>query len=291
MVNLIKKTFKYSLVSILAILITILNFEKIEISGKIYNQGKFLELRQFLDNKSTSLILQTVTGDKRYRNEELIGLYKNLQIIHILIISGGNIVIILKFIHIFIYRKSMISLILSIIFIYSYGKIISFPETLVRAIQTTFLTKLVECFGVKFSTLRSSLITAFTFVFTFFIFNLGDSYKLSAIYSLVILFNSEVVKKKLRNNFLIFIISNTILTATSSYVFRFDKFSVTCTSFFANILINLLYDYAIYLAYVLYILPTKHMNWVIKDSINEAFSLLFQTLNFTKVLTYNICNE
>ena len=92
MVNLIKKTFKYSLVSILAILITILNFEKIEISGKIYNQGKFLELRQFLDNKSTSLILQTVTGDKRYRNEELISLYKNLQIIHILIISGGGIV-------------------------------------------------------------------------------------------------------------------------------------------------------------------------------------------------------
>ena len=275
---------------ILIIFILFLLVTNITTYTKIYNQNKYKELRKFLEDKTISLILQTVTGDQRYKNIELSKKYKDLQIIHILVISGGNVAIILGFIHIFIYRKNMTNYILSLIFIFIYGKLIYFPETLVRALQSIIILKISEYLGVKFSTKRSFIIIVLTFLISVLLFNYGKSYFLSAVYSVVIFINSNFLQKVSKNKTINFIISNLSLTITSSILFNFDSFFITCTSFVANIFITLFYDFAILLAYIVYFMPTDYIPNILRNGIIFSFQLILNTINLTSWITYNICN-
>ncbi len=263
----------------------------IEIYGRMFNQFKNHELTNIFGEKKRSLILLTVTGDKRYKNKEIEEEYKNLQIIHVLVISGGNIIILLQFIHIFIGRKSKTSMIMSLLFIYLYGKLISFPETLIRALESLFLFSIMDTYGLKKSGVTTLLITIIAFTITFFTLNLGNSFKLSAIYSTVIALVSGFCLGRCRIGVIRFLILNLLLTLTSAIIFEFRSFSVICTSFIANLFISLVYDFAIYLAYIIYFLPLRFIPTNVTTLISYLLDIVFLSINLIKELTYNVCYE
>lgn len=263
----------------------------IETYGRMFNQFKNHELINSFGEKKRSLILLTVTGDKRYKNKEIEEEYKNLQIIHVLVISGGNIIILLQFIHIFIGRKSRTSMSMSILFIYLYGKLISFPETLIRALESLLLISTMDTYGLKKSKITTLLITIIVFTITYFTLNLGNSFKLSAIYSTVIALVSGFCLGRCKIGIIRFLILNLLLTITSAIIFEFDSFSITCTSFIANIFISLIYDYAIYLAYIIYFLPVLYLPTSLINLLSNLLDIVFLSINLIRELTYNVCYE
>ena len=276
----------------LIILITfiVIAITKVEIYGKLYNQYKFNELDRINDSHTVNLILLTVTGDTRYQDKKLEHLFKKLQIIHILVISGSNIAIALYFIQIFIYRKNMNSFILSLFFVYLYGRLISFPETLIRAIETVFLSSLSGNLGLRFSALKRIVIPAIFFCITYYLLDLGGSFILSATYSLVIIVTTLTLTNNFKNKVVSFLILNLILTTCSGIIFNYSSISITCISFIANIFISLAYDYAIVLAYIIYLTPISLLPTQVSELIKILFNLVLKSLNFLDVLTYNVCN-
>jgi len=285
--------YKYFL-KLITLLITILiiakiNLYPIETLGRIHNQYLEKQYSKMFDSMTKSLILLTVTGDKRYKNKELENIYKELQIIHILVISAGNILLFLNFIHLFIYRIKATNLLMTLIFIYFYGRFISMPETFIRAIQTIFITQFLSTVGLKISKTRLFLILVCIYTLTFYFLDLGESYRLSAIYSSVILISNNLSSVYRISNIPSFLILQFLLTLTSSILFSLDRFSIICTSFLANIFISLLYDIAIYLAYVTYLLPNFLIEEYLGSILGYLFKLVFMSLNLIKELTYNVC--
>lgn len=287
----IKKVVKFLKIFIAITFILVIFNIDLFIYTRIFNQYKNLELSKFLNKKAVSLVIQTVTGDQRFKNKELDKQYKELQIIHILVISGSNITLILGFIHIFIYRKNMTNYIMSLFFILIYGKLIFFPETLIRALQSIAILKINEYKGIKFSNLRSLLILLSTFVLSYFFFKLNNSYILSSIFSIVIFINSNFIAKIVKNKIIRFTLCNLILSLTSAILFNMKNFPIICTSFFANIFISLIYDSAILIAYILYIMPTELFPDILIRVIFLFFEYLFISINLIKAMTYNVCYE
>lgn len=282
---------RLSIYLFIAFIWILISSQPLYIIGRIYNQVKIKELESLFNNKVSSLILLTVTGDPRYKNIEISQIFKNLQIIHVLVISGSNILIVHHLIHYFIYRKSTTNYLISLLFIYFYGLFISFPETLIRALLSMALVSIVNKFGLKISKYRYLFWSASSFCSCVYLFNLGDSFILSAIYSLAITLHSGVCLSRCKNKWISFISLNAFLTIISSLIFNFNSFSVTCTSFIANIFVSLVYDFAIYLAYILYVLPMSYIDLRIIELIGTVFQYLFLTLNIMNQLTYNVCYE
>ena len=291
MIYYIKKTIKYFKLVVLLIFLLLVNSYPLQVSGRMYNQYKVQELTKMLGSKEVSLILLTVTGDQRYKNSEISKIYKELQIIHVLVISGSNILIVHHFIHLFIYRKNKTNYLISIIFIYFYGLFISMPETLIRALISLIIIGLINLSGIKINKFKYLLLTLFLFLIIYFWLNLSNSYILSVIYSSVITFHTGICIRRCNSNWISFLTLNALLTLTSSIIFQFSSFSIICTSFIANIFITLVYDIAIYLAYILYLLPVQIVPLELQIGIRYFFQVLFLVLNFTKQLTYNVCYE
>lgn len=281
-----------SLKNILMVLLLIITtLAPLEILSRSYNQNKVEELGQYLTQQDVSLILLTVTGDKRFKNHELEKMYREMQIIHILVISAGNINIFLHFIHSFIYRISTSTLFLTIIFIYIYGRFISFPDPFIRALQTIFITHYLKFKGMKISSLKIILFLLITHIITWYYLNLSLSYKLSATYSIAILMIDGVSRKINLKKLYRFLFLNILLTFLSSYLFNMYTFSSMCTSFIANIFITSFYDFAIYLSYSVYLLPNFTISNMLGQLIKLVFSSLFYIIKVVKELTYNICYE
>lgn len=285
------KSIKYTTIFLSVIICLLLFKVPLEVYGRIFNQSKEKELNSYLAKEHKDLIILTVTGDMRYKNSKLQTLYKNLQIIHVLVISASNILLLLNFIHIFIYRKNKTSYLLTLTFIYLYGRFISFPETFIRSIQTIAVSKLSNNTGMKFSKIREAIFLLITYFITYNWFKLGDSYRLSFIYSTVITTSTFVSNKFFKSKIAEFLFLSFNLTVTSSILFNLNNFSSICTTFIANIFITLLYDIAIYLAYIIYLLPSSILSDTIKTVIKTLFDGILSSLNLLSNLTYNICNE
>jgi len=288
--NLIKISKSLVYIIFLSILINV-NNSPLETYGKIFNQSKEKDFSSFLNKEEKDLVILTVTGDQRYKNTNLQKLYKDLQIIHVLIISASNILLLLNFIHIFIYRKNKTSYFMTLIFIYFYGRLISFPETFLRSIQTIAVNQLNSNLGLKFSKIRQIIMLVFIYILTFNLVKLGDSYKLSFIYSTIIIISTCFSKKIFKSKTIEFFFLTTILTVTSSVLFNLTEYSSICTTFIANIVITILYDFAIYLAYITYLLPNFLFITETKIIIGSLLSYVLMSLNILTKLTYNICNE
>lgn len=286
-----KRHLQFLYILLITSLITILSTLPLEIIGKIYTQNKEIHYEKHLGEMEKSLILLTVTGNKIYNNKELVKIYYEANVIHILVISAGNIILLLNFIHIFIYRKSKTNYLYTLFFIYFYGRVISFPETFIRAIQTIGLLSLIETYGLKVSKLVTIFLMISFFITFYFLFDLSKSYQLSAIFSTMILISGSV-NHFVRNKVIGFIITNLILSITSSTIFSLG-ISGTCISFFANIFVSLFYDSAIYLSYTIFILPTEILpnSSKLLNLTNLFLSLVIKTLDFVGKISYNYCNE
>lgn len=281
-----------SLIYVIFLIIFIyINNSPLETYGKIFNQSKENDFNSFLKKEEKDLVILTVTGDQRYKNANLQKLYKDLQIIHVLIISASNILLLLNFIHIFIYRKNKTSYFVTLIFIYLYGRLISFPETFLRSIQTIAVNQINNNLGLKFSKIRQITILVFIYLLTFNLGKLGDSYKLSSIYSTIIMISTTLSKKIFRSKALEFFFLASNLTITSSIIFNLTHYSSICTTFIANIFITITYDFAIYLSYITYLVPNFLLITEMKIMISNLLSYILMSLIILTKLTYNICNE
>ena len=258
---------------------------------RAFNQYKYENISNSTNKKTADLVLLTVTGDERYKNYYLTSTYKNLQIIHLLVISGSNISILLSLVNLFIYRKNMKIYLFSLVFIYIYGKLIFFPETILRAFQTLVICNFSKHLGMKVNQLLIFLTTLIVAFLTLITGNVGFSYQLSFIFFSLIFFNSNYLEPLIGSKIISFLTTTAIMTVASTILFNKPSFSINCTSYIANIFITYIYEFAIKLAYITYFLPNINLFSFFFSYIEIIFNLVFDFLNLMQFFTYNICNE
>ena len=259
------------------------------------NSNKEVIWKNYTSKEVISMVILITTGDEKYKSKNLSNLFKETQIIHLLVISGSNIIVFLQFINIFIVRKRKINYVISILMILTYLKYTGYPQTLLRALISYSLSEILSYKGLRFSTSAYLFITVSLLLLTYIIGSLGTSFYLSACYSVaIIIFNRLLIRDQDTNKLTKFLIFNIYITAVSYFLFyNYHNFS-SCNSFVANIFITTLFEPAVLFSYLLYFLPTVEEIKLI----SETFKILFKFLEFALIyigfirnLTYNICYE
>ena len=175
---------------------------------KVFNQEKYLVLKNRLAEDAIKLIFLTVTGDKYFNSKFLFKKYKDLQIIHLLVISGSNITVFLIFTYLVIGRKNMFNFYLRYFLTLGYAKFIGYPEPFVRAIVSTSISDFFISKGIKTSYIKELILLFIISGIIYIITRSGNSFILSLIFSVSIsIFNRFI--RPLNNsvfiNFLLFI--------------------------------------------------------------------------------------
>jgi ComEC/Rec2-related protein len=290
--KLINKYRQAAVISIILIFYNLINFPE---SMKQLNSFKESSWNRFASKETISLVFLITTGDENFKNKNLTKLFKETQIIHLLVISGSNIIVFLEFINIFILRKRKINYVIGILLILTYLKYTGYPQTLIRALISYAISETLNVSGIRYSTYPYLYVTVFVLVLVYIFGQLGLSFYLSASYSLaIIIFNRILINDQNIGKLSRFIIFNIYITAVSYLLFyKYNNFS-TCTSFVANIFITTIFEPAVLSSYILYFLPTLENSQLADQFLMFFFKILEFTLSyigFIKELTYNICNE
>lgn len=253
------------------VLIEKINYPK---SMKLINQEKQLALKDKLEKDLINLIFLTVTGDKSFSSKYLNQTYKELQIIHLLVISGSNISVFLMFTYIFIGRKNMKGYLLRQMIVILYAKFIGFPEPFIRAITSTFITDLISSKGIKASIVRELFFVVLVSYIVYILSKSGTSFVLSLIFSVAITIFNRVVKNSSRPKFINFMLFSLYMTGVT-FIVSLWFFEVNiCQSLISNVLITPFYDVVTVTSYIVYFIPNPFWNY---DPLSKYVYLL---LNF-----------
>ncbi len=290
--KLINKYRQVAVISIILIFYNLINFPE---SMKQLNSFKESSWNRFGSKETISLVFLITTGDENFKNKNLTKLFKETQIIHLLVISGSNIIVFLEFINIFILRKRKINYVIGILLILTYLKYTGYPHTLIRALISYAISETLNVSGIRYSTYPYLYVTVFVLVLVYIFGQLGLSFYLSASYSLaIIIFNRILINDQNIGKLSRFIIFNIYITTVSYLLFyKYNNFS-TCISFVANIFITTIFEPAVLASYILYFLPTLENSQLADQFLMFFFKILEFTLSyigFIKELTYNTCNE
>ena len=286
---------KYRQAAVLGIILIFYNQINFPNSMKQVNSFKESNWIRFASKETVSLVFLITTGDEKFKNKNLTKLFKETQIIHLLVISGSNIIVFLEFINIFILRKKKINYVIGILLILTYLKYTGYPQTLVRALISYAISETLNISGIRYNIYPYLYVTVFILVLVYIFGQLGLSFYLSASYSLaIIIFNRILLNDQNIGKLSRFIIFNFYITKVSYFLFyKYNNFS-SCTSFIANIFITTIFEPAVLSSYILYFLPTLENNQLVDQVLMFFFKILELTLiyiGFIKELTYNICNE
>lgn len=286
----IKRIFIASIAGILITLVSS-NYINLNKTMKDYNSNKFHQLKEYGDEKVASLAIQVASGDKSYRNKELEILFKKNQILHLLVLSGGNIITILSFIHIFILRKSLNNYVKLIFIILAYLSYTNYSETLIRASLSVALSQGIVITGLKYSKLRIYFITLFIQLIVMLSLGLGTSFTLSVIFSGVIsLYGIISTRKKLLDHLVLSI----ILSFVSYFIFSTDKYFSSYRTLLANLFITPIFEYANILIYLIYFLPSYEGITTLNLAIyclTYIMELFIYLLDYWYLMLYNLCYE
>jgi hypothetical protein len=250
---------KYLITSILAIttILVIVSCITQNIDYVYYNEIYKIKNSKFLSSNSIDLIILTVTGDKKFKNNFLSNEYKDLQIIHLLVLSGSNISILCHFISLIKKRDSLSSLFLILLSVTSYYCYIKYLHPVARALIFLSLYEYLLNRGYKYN-------SSFLFFFgtalaipVFIYLDLSLSFLLSFIFSSLIfiyslLYSEFQYKNPFLSKFLLFPIFMTVMSLPINFYF-FNTSDIKA-SFVSNLLIVPFYDLLVFLMYSLYFL-------------------------------------
>ena len=224
-------------------------------SYRYYNEIYKSKNEELLSENTISLIILTTTGDKKFLNSFLNEIYKELNITHLLVLSGSNLVIFSSFFSLFLYRNRLSSLFIIVLALLVYFCYISFLHPVARALVFMLFYEYIIFFGLKYSRHIVILMISILCLLVLFLLDFSNSFLLSLLFSILIVIYNFVsspnnrVSSTLLKNFL-FPFYMTITSAPIQlYFFGIFNFRI---SLFSNLLIVSSYDYLVFLLYFSY---------------------------------------
>lgn len=249
----------FSINKILAVLLFIMIINTSINTGTIgyYNKIIDFKLTKILSNKVISLIITTVSGDKRYEDKNLVKIFRELQILHLLVLSGSNIVILVQFISGLLKKNTFTSFIVYILAIYLYFCYVGYLHPVARAFIFMTLYEFIYCFGLKESRIILGILFIFIIITGYFLFNESKSFLLSGIFAYTIFlynifFSSLSLKHPYVSKFIIFPFFMTF-ASIPVHLFFFDSLNIT-RILISNIFISPIYEFIAFFMYLIYLL-------------------------------------
>lgn len=283
--------------NILSIVLALLLFTIISKNNKSEYYNKIYEdlNSKYLSTNSMDLIILTVTGDENFTNSKIKEVYLYLQILHLLVLSGSNIVILLLFFS-FIESKNKYSyLFIKYLALLNYLCYINFLYPVARAIIFNLIYDIFVNFGFKHSFKILFLTYSFSILLPYLIFDRPNSLLLSYLFSVSILifnyFSSKIHISKLSKllKFIIFSLYMSQVTSTLS-LFFFSNFSFT-RLLISNFLIVPIYEFFVFLMYLAYLIGfLPKFNIYLLPLLSFLLEILFRYLEYLTISfkSYNL---
>jgi len=191
-----------------------------------YNKYINQKLEQNLSEVTAGLIITTVTGDQKYINPETKNIFKELGILHLIALSGSNIVIYLSFLRSF--RKKASSSHMLLFFLSGVEKVTS---------RLFFILAILSAYLLFWSDFSMSMILSLIFSLSIYLYDYLRQYMFPGIGRLV--------------NHLIFSIFM-FGVSVPVYIFIF-KSDPSITLLLSNLIITPIFELTLYLYYFLYL--------------------------------------
>jgi predicted membrane metal-binding protein len=210
-----------------------------------------------LSENLTNLIITTVTGDKNYESAYLKNLYKELQILHLLVLSGSNLVIFSQFFS-FLYKRDSLSYFINqLLANIVYFCYIGFLHPVARALIFMQLFTFLDSFGMKSMTLYKILTLSVCSVLFYIFSDFSVSFLLSFIFSTIVVFYNTISSKLIRSKnyiFKVFIFGVYMTAATIPINLFFFKNINILQNLVSNLFLTPFYDFFVLIMYVIYFL-------------------------------------
>jgi len=222
-----------------------------------YNKIATIKLPNFLSYNITNLIITTVSGDKRYEDSFLSDLYKDLQITHLLVLSGSNLVIVIQLISIFFKKNSFSSYIIFLLTLILYFCYTNYLHPIARALIFMILYEFISCFGIKNSSLLTTSMLLFFSINFYFLLGESLSFLLSATFAILIVLYNKIFQNftslhPILSKFVIFPVYMSLSSIpVNLYFFNSVNF---LRIFISNLFITPFYDLFCFVMYIIYIL-------------------------------------
>lgn len=289
---LIRKEIKNNLILfILAILYIIL---LIMVLGNNWYSDYYNKIFKYRNNnilslEYLSLIIATVTGDQNALNSKIKILYADLQIKHLLVLSGSNLLIFHRFIY---FRKYIfkLSYFLTYYFIlFSYLFFVDFLHPITRAFIFMLIQDFIMSLGFKVPYLIKIYALLIITVILYYLLDYSNSFLLSAIYYFLITIYMVNSPKSTILNKLLFPFYMTIASIPIHYFF-FGEINLR-SLLLSNLLIVPIYDIFVFIMYLTYIIGfyPYHINPLLILS-QYLYDYFFRYLEFINNINQYIIN-
>ena len=241
----------------LVVIILLVSLAFSNYNSGFYNKIFYLKNHELLSETLTNLIITTVTGDKNYESAYLKNLYKELQILHLLVLSGSNLVIFSQFFS-FLYKRDSLSYFINqLLANIVYFCYIGFLHPVARALIFMQLFTFLDSFGMKSMTLYKILTLSVCSVLFYIFSDFSVSFLLSFIFSTIVVFYNTISSKLIRSKnyiFKVFIFGVYMTAATIPINLFFFKNINILQNLVSNLFLTPFYDFFVLIMYVIYFL-------------------------------------
>jgi predicted membrane metal-binding protein len=253
-------------------------------NSESYNKIIRNSYSNYLSPDTLSLIILMTTGDLNFKNNKLNEIFMKNQIIHLLVLSGSNLIIVSLFLSPFISKNSYSYIVLNYSYLGLFFVYTSYLHPVARALLFMSLNDLQTILGLKFNFYKKLLLTFIITLMGMLILNFSISFALSSYFALSIIVFSQI-SKRLRSllKTLLFPIYMTIVSIPTILLFNSFDFKISLLS---NYLVVPIFEFFSFYSYLFYILSFLiHRCSYLAALLGRITNFLFNTLfNYLAIL-------
>ena len=198
------------------------------------------------------------TGDINFKNNKLNEIFSKNQIIHLLVLSGSNLVIVNLFLSQTLARNSYSYIVLNYSFLLLFFAYTLYLHPVARALLFMFLADLHTFFGFKFNFLRKVFSTVIITLVAMLLLNFSLSFLLSSYFAISIIIFSQISKRlKSLLKAILFPFYMTIISFPTMFLFNSFDFRISLLS---NYLVVPIFEFFSFYSYLFYLLNFQISN-------------------------------
>jgi predicted membrane metal-binding protein len=239
-----------------SVLVTVLISMYVENTNYAYYNEVFIyKNSKFLSDTSHRLIILTVTGDKNYLSKEIKEIYKDLNLIHLLVLSGSNLVIFSMFMSLISRRNRLSYFVVLFLSLLVYFCYILYLHPVARAFIFILIAEFIILYGYKYSGIIVIILKLLPSLIMYIYLDFSNSFALSLLFSLLIVIYNTITSfqsyfSKLFSTFILFPLYMSVASLPIQLYF-FSSYNLI-TSLTSNLLVATFYDIVVMTSYIGY---------------------------------------
>lgn len=276
-----------SIKTLFATLLIILNIFLYQNPTTLGFYNKIIEkrLQEFNSIEVTRVIVLTVSGDKKYLSKDLKEVYLSNYIMHLLVLSGSNLLVLTMFLDILFKRNSFTYYFIKLLFLEAYLLYTFSPHPLARAFIFVLIQDITYFIGLKINFIKILIFSLIISAIMFTYLDYSMSYLLSYYFALSVLIFNRIFKSAHKLlNFLIFNLYMTVISFPTIFIFQNIS---PLKALFLNILTGPSYEIVVYISYILYFSGLILPDMLIKTSL-LIIDLYLEALRYLCKINFGI---